>query len=120
MSGDRVIVASSTDDGTAHNDGSAYVINASRSPANVRASDGTVAAQVQIQWQDDSAVEDGFIIYRDGVEIATVGADIEFYNDAAALTQGCVATPMCWYTPAPSRRVFPSPPRYSFDKSRAE
>ncbi len=40
-------------------------------------------SQIDLTWTDNSDNEDGFKIERDGDEIATVGADAEFYSDTS-------------------------------------
>ncbi len=38
-------------------------------------------SQVQLDWTDNSADEEGFIVSRDGVDIANVGADVVTFTD---------------------------------------
>jgi fibronectin type 3 domain-containing protein len=62
----------------------AVYVSEMRKPENVAASDGTFEGLVHIQWTDLARSEEGFIVYRDGVEYANVGADEEFYDDTQA------------------------------------
>jgi hypothetical protein len=39
---------------------------------------------VQLTWTDESDDEEGFVIYREGVVLDSVGADVESYDDSAA------------------------------------
>jgi fibronectin type 3 domain-containing protein len=50
------------------------------SPGNL--SSGMIGStEVELTWQDNSDNEDGFRIYRNGEEIATVGANVTSYTD---------------------------------------
>jgi len=62
----------------------AVYVSEMRNPDQVTASDGTFEGLVHIEWQDRSRGEEGFIIYRDGVEYANVDADEEFFDDTQA------------------------------------
>lgn len=64
--------------------GSAYVFELVAFPAAILASDGDFTDRVQIKWQDHSALEDGFRIYRDGKLIETVAANFQSYSDFEA------------------------------------
>jgi hypothetical protein len=51
--------------------------------------DGKAAVKTfMLSWQDNSSDEDGFRIYRDGVLIGTIGADITTYSDSASGNEG--------------------------------
>ena len=40
--------------------------------------------KVEFTWTDDSDNETGFYIYRDGLPVDTLGADVESYDDTGA------------------------------------
>jgi fibronectin type 3 domain-containing protein len=84
ISGDRLMVGAPLATGESSNEGSAYILYLVVSPGDVAASDGTVEGFVHVQWVDRSSNEEAFVIYRDGVEYATVGSDVEFYDDVNA------------------------------------
>jgi len=84
ISGDRVFSGAILDDDQGAQSGSVYSFYAPMAPSNVMASDGTVANRVLVSWQDNATDEDGYIVYRDGVEIANLSANITFYNDTGA------------------------------------
>jgi len=52
-------------------------------PSSCAASDD-LCDKVNFCWQDNSEDEDGFKIYRDGVYLGSVGADVECYDDLTA------------------------------------
>ena len=49
-------------------------------PTNLSAS-ATGENSIRLEWRDESDIEDGFKILRDGSEIDTVGANVETYDD---------------------------------------
>jgi hypothetical protein len=61
--------------------GSVYFGEALQPAAEVTATDGTLDDRVQIRWKDQSNNEDGFNVYRDGVLIETVPANVRSYSD---------------------------------------
>ena len=66
------------------NVGAAYACEFVARPKDVAASDGTFNSRVRVRWDDQSSLEDGFRIYRDGEIIADVQANREVYDDDAA------------------------------------
>jgi hypothetical protein len=66
------------------NVGAAYACEFVARPKDVAASDGTFNSRVRVRWDDQSSLEDGFRIYRDGELIADVQANREVYDDNAA------------------------------------
>jgi hypothetical protein len=62
----------------------AVYVSEMRKPENMSASDGSFEGLVHIEWKDLARGEEGFIVYRDGVEYANVDADEEFYDDTQA------------------------------------
>jgi hypothetical protein len=81
VSGDRAIIGAYTDDDKGAASGSAYVTDLTLAPGDVAASDGTLESRVRITWEDRSVNEKGYRIYRDGGPIATVGANVQQYED---------------------------------------
>lgn len=79
ISGTRVMVGERIVGG-----GRAYIAYLVTPPGDVAASDGSFDDRVHIQWRDLSLGEEGFVIYRDGVEYDRIGADLEFYDDFSA------------------------------------
>ncbi|MGA1198643.1 MAG: hypothetical protein ACO36I_19315, partial [Candidatus Latescibacterota bacterium] len=55
------------------------------SPIDVRATDGDFDDRIEIAWQDTADTEDGFVIYRDGVEIDRVNKNSTTYTDQEAV-----------------------------------
>jgi len=78
-----------------YGDGRIYYFSAVASPGAVAASDGTQNDRVDLEWQNRSEEADGYRIYRNGREIATVGPDETAYQDADAdpgtVSQFCVS-----------------------------
>jgi hypothetical protein len=62
----------------------AVYVSEMRNPGGVTASDGTFDGLVHVEWDDLARGEEGFIVYRDGVEYAHVDADGTFYDDTQA------------------------------------
>jgi Concanavalin A-like lectin/glucanases superfamily/FG-GAP repeat/Secretion system C-terminal sorting domain len=62
-------------------------------PANVMATDGQFSDKVRITWVDLASSENGYRIYRDGVELTTTLPNVQQYDDTGAIGQQeyCVA-----------------------------
>lgn len=54
-------------------------------PTDVVASDGTFTDGVHLEWRDKSAIEIGYVVYRDGIRIDTTDANAGAYLDASAI-----------------------------------
>ena len=78
-----IVLGSASEEEQGARSGAVY-LSEMRTPENVTASDGSFDGLVHIEWNDRSRGEEGFIVYRDGVEYANVDADEEFYDDTQA------------------------------------
>jgi hypothetical protein len=86
IDGERAIIGSFLDDENGLESGSAYVVDAElvAKPYGVAASDGSLASQIRITWDDQTLNERGFRVYRDGEPIANVEPNVEVYEDFGA------------------------------------
>ena len=57
-------------------------------PSNLQATDTEFEDQVVLTWEDNSRVEDGYRIFRDGIEIGTAPDQAQSFTDDFAMTSG--------------------------------
>ena len=57
-----------------------------RPPAAVSATDGLYTDRARITWTDQSNTESGFVVYRDGTQLATLDEDLTSYDDETGVS----------------------------------
>lgn len=80
-----VVTGAYHNDTRAVNGGSISLYELIAQNASTSASDGLFEDKIRVTWQDRSSIESAFNIYRDGVFLASVGANVLVYEDFTAV-----------------------------------